>query len=101
MKVLAFSYSSNRHVTVALDGTSLQEYPINTGGPQGVILPSTYFLLYIINDPFDDVTCNIAINANDITLQCKFYLAYEMWQHRDLAPKHEADLKGTTARVRM
>ena len=66
---------------MALDGTFLQEYPINTGVPQGVILTSTYFLLYIINDPFDDVTCNIAINANDITLHCQFMIcgSIEIW----------------------
>ena len=86
---------------MVLDGTFLQEYPINTGVPQGAILGSTLFLLYIINDPFDDVTYNIAISANDITLHCMFYLAYDLWQHQDLVSKHEPDLKSTTTRVRM
>ena len=48
---------------MVLDGKSSQEYPVNAGVPQGSILVSTLFLLYI-NDRPDDVICNIAIYAD-------------------------------------
>ena len=54
---------------MVLDGKSSQEYPVNAEVPQGTILGPTFFLLYI-NDLPDDVTCNIANSADDITLTC-------------------------------
>ena len=51
-------------------GKSLQEYPVNAGVPQGFILGPTFFLLYV-NDLPDDVTCNIAIYADDTILYSK------------------------------
>ena len=52
---------------MVLDGNFSQEYPVNTGVPQGSILVPTLFLLYI-NDLPGDVNCNIAIYDDDITL---------------------------------
>lgn len=74
---------------------------MNAGVPQKPILASTLFLPYILNDPFNDVICNIAISANGITLCCKFDLAYDLWQQPHLASKLESDLGDTTARLRM
>ena len=50
---LISSFLSNRWLRVVLDGKSSQEYPVNTGVPQG----SSY-----------DVICNIVIYADDATL---------------------------------
>ena len=52
---------------MVFDGKSLQEYPVNTGVPQGSILGPTFFPLYI-NDLPDDVICDTAIYADDTTL---------------------------------
>ena len=49
---------------------SLQEYPVSAGVPQGFVVGSSLFLLYINNFP-DDVICNIAIFADDTTLYSK------------------------------
>ena len=64
---LISSFLSNRQLRVVLDGKSSQEYPVNTGVPQGSIPGPILFLLYI-NDLPDDVICNIAVYADDTTL---------------------------------
>ena len=55
---------------MVLDGKSSQEYPVNAGVPPGSILGPTLLLLYI-NDLPDNVTCNIAIYADDTTFNSK------------------------------
>ena len=55
---------------MVLDGKSLQEYAVNIGVPQGSILGTTLFLLYI-NDLPDDIICNIAIYADGTTFYSK------------------------------
>ena len=60
---------------MVLDGKSSQEYPVNAGVRQGSVIDSALFLLYINNFP-DDVACNIAIYADDITLYSKCDQAY-------------------------
>ena len=62
-----------------LDGKSSQEYPVNTGVPQGSIFGPTHFLLYT-NDLTGNVICDIAIYANDTTLYSKFDQAPNLWQ---------------------
>ena len=52
-----------------LDEKSSQEYPVNAGVPQASIFGPALFLLYA-NDLPDNVICNIAIYADDITLYC-------------------------------
>ena len=73
-----------------LDGKSSQEYPINAGVPQGSILVSTLFLLYV-NELPDDVICNIAICADDTTLYSKFDQASDLGQQLELAFELESD----------
>ena len=42
---LISSFLSNRRLWVVLDGKSSQEYPVNSGFPQGSIIGPTHFLL--------------------------------------------------------
>ena len=88
------SFISNRRLPVVLDRKSSQEYPINTGAPQGSILGPTLFLLYI-NDLPDDVICNIAIYADDTTLYSKCDQISDLWQQLELPSELESDLRDT------
>ena len=76
---------------MVLDGRSSQEYLVNTGVLQGSILGPTLFLLYI-NDLPDDVICDIAIYADDITLYNKCNQESVLWQQLELASELEFDL---------
>ena len=91
---LISSFLSNRHLRVVLDGKCSQEYPVNSGVPQGSIHGPTLFLLYI-NDLSDDVICNTAIYADDATLYFKCDRASDLWQQRELASELESDLQDT------
>ena len=75
---LISSFFSNRQLRVVLEGKTSQEYPVNTGNPQGSILGPTLFLLYN-NELTDDVICNIAIYPDDTTFNSKFDLASDLW----------------------
>ena len=91
---LISSFLSNKWLRVIPDGKSLQEYQVNTGAPQGSILNSTLFLLYI-NDLPDVVICSITIYADHATLYSKCDRASDQWQQLELASELECDLRDT------
>ena len=76
---------------MVLDRRSSQEYPVNSGVPQGSILGLRLFILYI-NDLPDNVICDIAIYADHTTLYSKCDQAPDLWQQLELASELESDL---------
>ena len=87
------SFLSNRQLRVLLDGKSSQKYPVNTGVPQGSIFGPTLFLLYI-NDLPDNIIYNIAIYADDNTLQSQSDQVSDL-QQLELAYELESNLQDT------
>ena len=79
---------------MVLDGKSSQEYSVNVEVPQGSILGSTLFLLYI-SDPPDNVICDVAIYTDDTTLYSKCDWASDLWQKLELDSELESDLPDT------
>ena len=79
---------------MVLDGKSSEEHPVNAGVPEGSILGSTLFLLFI-NDLRDDVLYDIAIYADDTSLYSKCDQASDLWQQLELASELESDLRDT------
>ena len=61
---LTTSLHNNTRLHVVLNGTCLQECPVNAGFLQGSSIGPTFFLLYI-NDLPDGVISNIATYADD------------------------------------
>ena len=57
-----------------------------------VIVESCLHFSYYINDLPDDVICNIAIYADDTTLDSKFDQVSNLWQQLELASELESDL---------
>ena len=53
------------------------------------------FLVLHINDPPNDVICNIAIFAGDATLYSMCDQAYDLWQQLDFDSELESDLWDT------
>ena len=89
---LIFSFLSNRWHWVVLDGKSSQEYLVYAGVPKGSILVPTLSLLYI-NDVPDNVTCNIAIYADNTTLYAECDQASDLRQQVEFASELESDLQ--------
>ena len=81
---------------MVLDGKSSQEYPVNTGAPQGPIVRAPLFLLFINGLP-DYVICNIAICADDTTLYSKCDQAFDLRQELEMAAELEYNLRDTVA----
>ena len=90
LQIFSHCILSNKSLRVVLHGKSSREYPVNDRVPQSSILGPTLFLLYI-NLP-DDVTCDIAIYANDTTLYYKCDQASDQWQQLELASELESDI---------
>ena len=91
---LMSSFFGNKPLRVILVGKFSQEYPVNAGVSQGSILAPSFFLLSINGLP-DDVICDIAVYAGNITLCSKCDQAFYQWQQLEVFSKRESDLRGT------
>ena len=72
---------------MVLDGKSSQDYPVDAGVPQGSIND--------LNDLPEDVTCNIAIYADDTALYSKCDQASNLWQQLELSSELKFFLRDT------
>ena len=79
---------------MVLDGKTSQEKPVSAGVPRGSILGPAFSLQYS-NDHADDVTCDIAIYADDTALYSKCDQAFGLWQQLEVASELESDLRDT------
>ena len=61
------SYLENRFQRVVIDGQSSNELPVQIGVPQGSILGSLDFLIYM-DDIIDKILCDIRLFADDTCL---------------------------------
>ena len=91
---LIFSIHGNGQVHVVLDEMCCKTVmsPILSISRFLTRFGLTLFLLYI-NDLPGNVTCCIAIYADDTTLHSKFNWAFDMWQQLELASKSDSDLQ--------
>ena len=89
---LILSFFSNKQLQVALNEKPSQEYPVNTGVPQGSVVGPTLFLL-CVNDFPNDVIHNIDIYADDTTLYFMLDQVFDLWQQLELASELESDLR--------
>ena len=83
---LILCFLSNRWFSVFLDGKSSQEYSINAGVPQGLIIDPTLFLL-CINHLLDDVICKIEICSVHATLYSECYQSSDLLLNLNLIYK--------------
>ena len=74
---------------MVLDGTSSQEYLVNSWVSQGFIHGPTLFLVYI-NDLHGDAITNNTIYADNTTLYSKCDQAYDLLQPLELASEFES-----------
>ena len=87
-------FPRNRQPWVVLDGKPSQEYPVNVGVLQGIIVVPALFIISI-NDLPVDVICDIAIYADDTTLYSKCDQGSDLWFQPELASELESDLEDT------
>ena len=64
---MVFPYITSKSIEVVLNGHSSSSYPFNSGVPQGSVIDTTLFLIFI-NDLPDYILSKLAIYADNTTL---------------------------------